>query len=176
MKKLIIVTHPNLKNAVINKQWINELEKHKDTFHIHALYTVYPDLNFDIEAEQEILAKHDEIIFQFPLHWFNVPFALKKYLDNILSFGWAFGPGGDKLNGKKIGFAVSSGGDKASYERHITLEQLLLPMYTSFQFCGCKLLPTHKFYGANHQPKTEDILKNAKEYIALFAEEHKGID
>lgn len=164
MSKLVVVAHPNIENSVVNKNWLKELSKYPEEVKIHSIYEKYPDLKIDVAAEQELLSQYDEIIFQFPMHWFNVPFALKQYMDEVLAYGWAFGPGGDKMNGKKIGFAVSTGGTQETYESKVTVEELLKPIYVSFQFCGCELLPTHRFYGASHNPSTEDIQKNAKEY------------
>lgn len=164
MSKLVIVTHPNLESSLINRTWLAELTNHSEELEIYSLYEKYPDLNFDVAAEQELLSKYDEIIFQFPLHWFNVPFALKKYIDEVLAYGWAFGPGGDNMKGKKIRFAVSTGGDKETYESRVTLDELLKPMAISFHYCGCEVLPTHCFYGANSQPAEEAIESNAKEY------------
>ncbi len=170
MAKLVIVTHPNITQSVINKKWLSELEPHSDKIKIHALYETYPDLNFDVEAEQALLSKYDDIIFQFPLHWFGVPFALKKYIDEVLTFGWAFGPGGDKIKDKTIGFAVSTGGEKKTYESFITLDELLKPLNASFQYCGCKLQPPHVFYGAGYEPSPSDIAENAKAYAAALVD------
>ncbi len=166
MSKLVIVTHPSLKDSLINRIWVAELANHSEALEIHSLYEKYPDLNFDVAAEQELLSKYDEIVFQFPLHWFNVPFALKKYIDEVLAYGWAFGPGGDKMKGKKIRFAVSTGGTKETYESKITLDDLLKPMAVSFHYCGCELLPSHVFYGASSQPEEDAVVSNAKEYAS----------
>jgi putative NADPH-quinone reductase len=171
MSKLVIVTHPNLKGSLINRIWLTELANHSDSLEIQSLYEKYPDLNFDIAAEQELLSKYDEIIFQFPLHWFNVPFALKKYIDEVLAYGWAFGPGGDQMKGKKIRFAVSTGGTRETYESKVTLEDLLKPMAVSFHYCGCELLPTHCFYGASAQPDEEAVVSNAKEYAGCILDQ-----
>ncbi|VBB46400.1 Uncharacterized NAD(P)H oxidoreductase YdeQ [uncultured Paludibacter sp.] len=169
MKKLVILTHPNIQESNVNKTWINELKKYPELFDIHALYEVYPDLNFDVQKEQEILLKYDTIIFQFPIHWFSVPFGLKKYIDEVLTYGWAFGPGGDKLKEKKIGFAASTGGPKESYDSFVKLEDLLSFAYVSFQYIGCEIIKTHAFYGASTQPSQETIEENAKEYVKTFA-------
>jgi len=99
---LVIVTHPNIEESKVNKSWINELQQHDGKVTIHQLYNEYPDLNIDLAKEQELLLSHDSIIIQFPLHWFNTPFLLKKWMDEVLTYGWAFGPGGDKLKGKKV--------------------------------------------------------------------------
>lgn len=169
MKKLVVLTHPNIQESRVNKTWLNELKKYPESFDIHALYESYPDLNFNVQKEQELLEQYDEIIFQFPVHWFSVPFALKKYMDEVLTFGWAFGPGGDKLKGKKIGFAVSTGGAKESYDSFVKLETLLSFAYVSFQYIGCEIIGTHAFYGVSTQPSQESIDENAKEYVKTFA-------
>lgn len=168
MKQLVIITHPDISDSVINKTWRAALQQRPEKFDIHSLYDVYPDLQFDVQQEQALLSKYDTIIFQFPMHWFNVPHGLKKYIDEVLAFGWAFGPGGDKMKGKKIGFAVSTGGTKDTYENMIKLESLLQPMYVSFSYCGCELLATHRLHGATDNPSAASIAQNVQEYIAAF--------
>ncbi len=170
MKKLIIVTHPDLKNSKINRSWLREFNKYPNDFIIHSLYNKYPNLNFDITAEQELLLKHQEIIFQFPLHWFSTPFALKQYIDQVLTYGWAFGPNGDKIKGKKISFAISTGGKKDSYEsiNAISVSNLLNDFKLSFQYCGCLIDELHIFYGAMFNPSEQSILENTEEYLNKF--------
>lgn len=167
MKKLIIVTHPNLKASTINKTWLNELQKYPDDFEIHSIYDKYPDLNFDVASEQALIDRYIEIIFQFPLNWFSTPFALKKYLDEVFTFGWSFGPEGGLLRGKKIGFAISTGGSIDSYTAPlgIPIEDLLNHFKLSFIFCGCEISNIHTFYGAIYEPKQSDVLDNAKVYV-----------
>ena len=43
MKTLVIVTHPNLEKSVINKRWIEELQKYPERYSVHDLYASYPD-------------------------------------------------------------------------------------------------------------------------------------
>ena len=170
MKKLVVVTYPDMEKSRVNKAWVQTLEKHTDRFTIHSLYDKYPDLEFDINAEQELLAMYEEIIFQFPIHWFSTPFALKKYIDEVFTYGWAFGPEGDVLKGKKVGFAVSTGGTKESYESNsgISVSSLLNDFQLSFQYCGCEITRLHVFYGAMFDPSEEDLSKNSREYVNAF--------
>ncbi|WP_299008677.1 NAD(P)H-dependent oxidoreductase [uncultured Tenacibaculum sp.] len=168
MKHLVIVTHPNIKELKVNKSWINELQQYDDKVTIHQLYNEYPDLNIDVVKEQELLLNHDSIIIQFPLHWFNTPFLLKKWMDEVLTYGWAFGPEGDKLKGKKFRLSVSTGGTEETYNSFVSLEDLLKSVTVSFQFCGLEMLPSHVFYGANDNPEFEDIQINSKQYADLI--------
>ena len=164
MKKLVILTHPNIENSRINKTWLTELAKHDDTLTIHHLDKAYPDGKIDVHKEQELLASHEEIVFQFPVFWFNIPALLKKWLDEVLTYGWAFGPGGDKMAGKKIRVCVSTGGTKETYDKGIAIEQLLANFTTSFKFCGCDVVSVRAFHGANFSPSIELIEQDAREY------------
>lgn len=170
MKKLVIITHPNIEESIVNKTWQSKLEENTDTFVVYSLYEEYPNLDFDIKKEQQLLESYNEIIFQFPIHWYSTPYALKKYIDVVFEYGWAFGPEGNKLSGKKIGFAVSTGGPEESYNSPtgISIKNLLNDFYLTFEYCGCELLETHVFYGAMFNYKNESILENSKIYIESF--------
>lgn len=164
MKHLVIVTHPDIENSTINKTWIQELNQYDKQLTIHHLYKEYPDYKIDVKKEQDLLLTHDQIIFQFPIHWFSTPFFLKKWIDEVLAYGWAFGPNAENLKGKKVRFAVSAGGNAGAYTKGNSIDELLKSLTTSFLFCGSEVLPTHIFYGAGYEPTTEEIAKNAKEY------------
>lgn len=165
MKHLVIVTHPDIENSTINKTWINELNQYDNQLTIHQLYKEYPDYKIDIQKEQELLISHDQIIFQFPIHWFNTPFFLKKWMDEVLTYGWAFGPNGENLKGKKVRLAVSAGGNAEAYADGNSIDKLLKSLTTSFLFCGAEILPTHVFYGAGSELSKDKIENNSKAYI-----------
>nr|BFF40337.1 hypothetical protein BACY1_21420 [Tenacibaculum mesophilum] len=50
----------------------------------------------------------------------------------------------------------------------MSLEELLKSVTVSFQYCGLEMLPLHVFYGANDNPKFEDIKVNSKQYADLI--------
>src|SRR5690606_12725375 len=110
MKTLVVVTHPDIENSAINKRWIEELEKYPDRYTIHQLHKVYPEEKIDVEAEQKLIEQYDKIVFQFPVYWFSCPAFLKKWIDEVVIYGWAFGSkSGYKIKGKKIALAISAG-------------------------------------------------------------------
>jgi putative NADPH-quinone reductase len=170
MKKLVIITHPDLATSKINKIWLEALQKHPSQFDLHVLYEMYPDLSFDIAKEQQLLEQYEEIIFQFPIHWYSTPFALKKYIDQVFTYGWAFGVEGDKLKGKKIGFAVSTGGPEESYNSPmgISVQHLLNDFRLTFEYCGCEVTQLHIFYGAMFNYTEAVIQENTESYINTF--------
>ncbi len=36
-KTLVIVTHPHIEQSVVNKRWVEELEKYPDQFTVHQI-------------------------------------------------------------------------------------------------------------------------------------------
>jgi putative NADPH-quinone reductase len=144
MKTLVIVTHPNLAESRINKAWVQELQKHSN-IKVHQLHQAYPDEVIDVSNEQILLEAHDRIIFQHPFYWYSSPSLLKKWLDSVLTYGWAFGPGGDKMQGKEIGIAISTYGSKESYQTDgancFTIAELIQPMEATSNFIGARFLP-----------------------------------
>ena len=66
MKTLVIAAHPALKDSVINKRWLRELQKYPDQYTIHMLVDVYPDGRIDAAREQHLVETHGSLIFQFP--------------------------------------------------------------------------------------------------------------
>ncbi|RYF98508.1 MAG: flavodoxin family protein, partial [Chitinophagaceae bacterium] len=112
-KTLIIVTHPDINNSIVNKRWIEELHKYPEKYVVHQLHEIYPDEKINVAAEQQLVEEFDRIVFQFPYYWFNVPGFLKKWLDEVLTHGWAYGSkSGFRLGEKKIALAMSAGLDE----------------------------------------------------------------
>lgn len=86
-------------------------------------------------------------------------------MDEVLTYGWAFGPNGENLKGKKVRLAVSAGGNAEAYADGNSIDKLLKSLTTSFLFCGAEILPTHVFYGAGSELSKDKIENNSKAYI-----------
>ncbi|MCV9928669.1 NAD(P)H-dependent oxidoreductase [Flavobacterium sp. LS1R49] len=173
MKTLVIIIHPDLKNSIINKRWIEELNKHPEKYHIHGLHNLYPDEKIDVEKEKQLLEAHDKIIFQFPFYWFNCPPLFKKWLDEVLTYGWAYGSkSGYKLSNKKIALGIAAGINKEDYSTagryKYTLEQLTAPFEITFDYVKADYKPLFAFYGAEYNATPERIEKSAQDYISFI--------
>ena len=90
-RTMVVLAHPDMEKSVVNKKWIEELQKHNDKIIIHDLHKEYPDCIFDIDREHDLLENVENVILQFPLYWYSSPPILKKWLDDVLSYGWAYG-------------------------------------------------------------------------------------
>jgi putative NADPH-quinone reductase len=173
MKTLVLVTHPDLEKSIINKRWVEELKKYPEQYTVHELNTVYPDGKIDVKKEQELVESHGNLVLQFPIFWFNCPPMVKRWLDDVLTHGWAYGSnGGDKLKGRKIALAVTAGIKKEDYSEtgryHYTLTQLLAPFETTFRYTDAEYRSFFAFYGAEYNPSPAEIDKSAVDYIAFL--------
>ena len=115
MKTLYMVFHPNLNNSKVNKIWKEQVEQSNSVATVRDMSAEYPTADFNLETEHKLLQEHDRIVFQFPFYWYNMPWQLKKYFDEVFSLNFAYGPEGDKLKGKEFQIISSVGGPVDSY-------------------------------------------------------------
>ncbi|WP_109697762.1 NAD(P)H-dependent oxidoreductase [Chitinophaga deserti] len=173
MKTLVIVTHPALEKSVINKRWIEELEKHPEKYHIHSLHEVYPDEKIDVLKEQQLLESFDHIVFQFPFYWFNCPPLLKKWLDEVLTHGWAYGSkSGYKLGGKKIALAISAGIEESGYtpegKYKYTMETLTTPFQITFEYVKADYKGIYVYYDIEQNSSPEWIEQSVAPFLGFI--------
>lgn len=182
MKKLVVLTHPDIASSRVNKRWLQEVQELKDEFTVHQLHQAYgPGDAFDVKREQALLLEHDAVILQFPFYWFGTPPLLKKWLDEILLPRFAYGRNEEdrKLADKPFGFAISAGIKERDYRksgryRH-TVEEFLLPLAATVSYIDAKYVAPFVFYGAEYDPTKpdlddirEEIEGSAKNYLAYL--------
>lgn len=140
MKKvLVILTHPDFTNSRGNKALVEAIEM-LPSVKIHNLYERYPDWQIEVQIEQELLRHHDLIVLQYPLYWYSVPPLLKKWMDDVLTYGFAFGTGGTALQGKTLLPVVTTGGVAEMYAAggavNYTISEFLKPVQQTAIYCG----------------------------------------
>lgn len=113
---LIINGHPDMTRSNANKMILEEVKKLLPEAEISDLDMLYHDYQFDVEAEQEKLMKADVIVWQFPVHWCSLPALLKKWLDDVFVFGFAYGTE-YKLEGKKLLLSFTTGASEDTYQK-----------------------------------------------------------
>ncbi|WP_244444701.1 NAD(P)H-dependent oxidoreductase [Paenibacillus camerounensis] len=114
------------------------------------------------------MEQHDRIILQFPFYWYSTPSLLKKWEDEVLVYGWAFGSTGDKLHGKELLVSVSTGGAAENYspngEFEYTVTELLRPLQATSNLIGTSYLTPYVLNGVNHL-SDEELEQSAKDYV-----------
>ena len=169
MRTLIILAHPDINNSTINRRWKQELEKYPEEFIIHELYNEYPDWNIEVEKEQQLLESSEHIIIQFPVYWYSYPPLLKKWMDDVFAYGWAYGKNGNKLVGKKFGLAMSIGDKEENYAPSgsvgFSVDEIIIPFKASTAHIGAIALSYFSLFRASFQISSEEVEQSAKDYI-----------
>lgn len=173
MQTLIIVTHPDIDSSLVNKRWIEALRKFPDQYVVHQLHETYPDGKIDVKAEQKLMEKYDKIVFQFPYYWFNSPWLLKKWFDEVLTHGWAYGSkSGYPLSGKKIALAISLGvGEdelRPSGIYKYPLKELTRPFELSLEYVKADYRPFFAYYGIEYHSTPAYIEKSVPLYLEFL--------
>jgi len=173
MKTLVIVIHPDMEKSMINKRWIEELKKYPEKYTVHALYEEYPDEKIDVAREQLLMETYDKIVFQFPFYWFSSPPLLKKWLDEVILYGWAYGSkSGYKLGGKKMSLAVSAGIDEEGYSASgkykYTMNELFRPYELTFDYIKADYQEPFVYYGIENDPSEEWIERSVPMYLEFL--------
>ena len=134
----------------------------------HDLYEAYPDFHLDVAREQQQLLEHDVVILQHPFYWYSAPALLKEWLDLVLEYGFAYGPGGTRLHGKTLVSALTTGGAAQGYGRgghnHFTIAELLTPFEQTARLCGMKWLSPFVVYGTIRLTDETEISRHATAY------------
>jgi len=170
MKILIIVVHPDIEKSVINKRWMEELKKYPEKYTVHSLYDAYPDEKIDVAKEQQLVESYDRIVFQFPFYWFSSPPLLKKWFDEVLLYGWAYGSKSNyKVGGKKITLAVTAGIDEEGYSASgkykYTMNELFRPYELTFDYIKADYPEPFVYYGIENDPSEEWVERSVPLYL-----------
>lgn len=169
-KALILFAHPRFERSADNSVLLQNISDLKGVT-IHDLYEQYPDFNINVEYEKKLLAECQIIVWQHPFYWYSSPPLLKQWIDLVLQFGWAYGPGGNALEGKIVFNAITSGGLRSSYSKEgnnrFTVKELLAPFDQTATLCKMKYLPPFAVHGT-HKISEEELLLKAKQYRLIL--------
>lgn len=167
---LILLAHPQLENSKANRVMIEAV---RDLPHVtvHDLYREYPDFKIDVKKEQALLVQFDAIVLQFPFYWYSAPSLMKEWKDVVLTWGFAFGEGGDKLKNKKFLVALTTGSPETSYQpgagnEHSILE-LLRPYQLTAKYCQMNYQSPFVIHAVPQKSEVE-IQKDAQTYRQLL--------
>ena len=167
---LILFAHPVYSKSRTQRALVDRCSRMEGvTF--NDLYQQYPDLYIDIKREQQLVENNDIIIFQHPFYWYSGPAMIKQWLDLVLEYTWAYGPGGNAMKGKKMMHAISSGGSKEAYGEHgvnrFSIAQFLLPYRQTAELCQVAYLPPFVLHGT-YQLGAEALERYALQYEMLI--------
>jgi glutathione-regulated potassium-efflux system ancillary protein KefF len=173
---VVLVAHPELEQSRANRRLLDAaLALQKDgngRVAVRDLYALYPDYLIDVDAEQAALAAARLVVWQHPIRWYGMPPLMKLWCDDVLGFGWAYGPGGTALRGKDVWLVASTGGAEESYRpegyNRYFFDAFLPPYEQTAALCGMRFLPPHVLHGA-HRASDAELAEHAQSYAKHLA-------
>ena len=130
--------------------------------HYEVLTTVVED-GYDVAEEIAKFKQADAVIYQYPVYWFMMPSALKRYMDDVYAYGEFFtftdGPygSGGLMTGKRVMLSTTwnapseAFNDPDAFFEGRSVTDVLLPMRKDQAYCGFEELPHFSCH---------DIIKN----------------
>lgn len=167
---LIIAAHPQLDHSRVSRRLLQALAAPAAlSVQVHDLYARYPDYFIDVAAEQAALQAARLVVWLHPVQWYAMPALMKLWLDEVFSFGWAYGPGGQALRGKDLWLVTSTGGAAQSYRpdgyNRYFFDAFLHPHEQTAALVGMRWLPPLVLHGAH---RADDAALDT--HAALFAQ------
>ena len=174
---LVLVAHPELEQSRANRRMLLAARSLRAVappgrIDVRDLYALYPDYLIDVAAEQAALAAAKLVVWQQPIHWYGMPPLLKLWVDEVLSFGWAYGPGGTAIRGKDLWLVATTGGPEDSYRpdsyNRYFFDAFMPPYEQTAALCGMRFLPPLMLHGA-HKASEAEIAAHAEVYAKQLA-------
>lgn len=178
---LLILGHPDIEKSLANKTIVEELENSGLDLEIRNLSKLYPDYNINTEAEQEALLKHQNIVFQYPLYWYNMPAILKHWFDVVFTYQFAYGSKGDKLKGKNFIPSFTVGAPESEYhtlgEHHFRIYEFCKNLEQTAYYTQMNYVEPFYFHGTsvNAGYTEEDVKVKARTQGKKLAEMLSGL-
>jgi glutathione-regulated potassium-efflux system ancillary protein KefF len=154
----LVAAHPHWRDSRVNLQLLKAAQGAPGV-EVNDLYSSYPDYAIDVQAEHARLARADMLVLLHPIQWYSMPALQKLWIDEVLSYGWAYGTGGTALQGKDCWLVATTGGPERSYHpqsyNRYFFDAFLPPYEQTAALCGMRFLPPLLFHGARRAPQEE---------------------
>jgi glutathione-regulated potassium-efflux system ancillary protein KefG len=148
---LVLLAHPDLAASRVTRTLADAVRELAGVT-VRDLGAVRTSTGYDVNEEQRLLVVHDTIVMQFPWYWYSVPGLLKEWMDQVLTWGFAYGSDGTALHGKTLQLVTSTGGPRASYRadghNRFTMAELMAPLDATAHLCGMRLADPLVVHGA----------------------------
>jgi glutathione-regulated potassium-efflux system ancillary protein KefF len=154
----VLAAHPNWRESRVNRR-LTEAARQVPGVEVCDLYARYPDFDIDVAAEQARAQAADLIVLLHPIQWYSMPPLQKLWLDEVLTYGWAYGHAGTALQGKDLWLVATTGGPESSYHptsyNRYFFDAFLPPYEQTATLCGLRFLPPLVLHGAHRAGETE---------------------
>jgi len=164
----VLAAHPNWRESRVNRL-LAERARAVPGVQVQDLYGRYPDYDIDVAAEQASVQAAELLVLLHPIQWYSMPPLMKLWLDDVLTYGWAYGSRGTALNGKNLWLVATTGGPESSYHprgyNRYFFDAFLPPYEQTAALCGMRFLPPLLLHGA-HRASAEEV----RQHVDVFGQ------
>ena len=164
----VLAAHPDWRESRVNRL-LFERARSLPGVAVQDLYGRYPDYDIDAGTEQANARAASLLVLLHPIQWYSMPALMKLWLDEVLTYGWAYGPGGTALQGKDVWLVASTGGPEASYHpqgyNRYFFDAFLPPYAQTAALCGMRFLPPLVLHGSRRASPQE-----VQAHVDVFAQ------
>lgn len=179
----LIAAHPAWRQSRVNQRLLAGARAlSRPGLEIQDLYASYPDYAIDVAAEQARADAAQLIVLMHPIQWYSMPALQKLWLDEVLTYGWAYGAAsaeagsleqapagtpGTALRGKSLWLVATTGGpaesySSGSYNRH-PFDAFLPPYQQTAALCGMRFVPPLVLHGA-HMASAQEVSAHVQHF------------
>ena len=179
---LVVSGHARSDVSTATKTIMEEVKKEFPEAELLYLDKTYPDFKIDIRKERQRVSSADIIVLQYPIQWYSAPAIMKRWLEEVFTFGFAHDAKGGLLSGKKLILSMTSGAPESQY--HIgermgyPMDIYQLPLKQLADLCGmdfCGMVYTGN-YNIMRKVADRDLhVKQAQEHAKVLIEKIKGV-
>ena len=170
-RMLVYYAHPGHRHSHSNKAML-AAARAISGISVVDLYAEYPRFDINVDLEQRRLLDHDVILLQFPMFWYSTPSILKEWQDLVLETGFAYGAGGDRLQGKYLMLAITAAGSPEAYTergyQHYPIRTFLTPLERTAKLCGMEFPAPYVLYGSLRAAEDGRLAKHVAGYRRLL--------
>lgn len=173
MNTLVLVAHPDVDQST-SQQFLLASGQYWTPASYVDLYKEWQDQGaFDVLANRRRLLDYDRIIFQFPLYWYQAPWILKLWIDQVFDSQGDYQAFKEALKGRQLGLVILAGVKASHYQaggrEGRTLSEMLAPyemLARHFQLDYLPPFAVHQFQRMNSQEKSRLMLTYAHYLLA----------
>lgn len=148
---LVLLAHPNLATSRLNRVLADAVAGMAGVT-VRDLAWVRAKDGYDVAVEQQLLVEHDSIVWQFPWYWDAAPALLKEWMEQVLTYGFAYGSDATALRGKPLQVVTTTGAPEFEYRPeglHLaTMAELMRPLDATANVCEMEFVEPFIVYGA----------------------------
>lgn len=154
----------------------------------YSILTTNIEAGYKPQEEIEKFKQADIVIYQYPVYWFTMPSTMKRYIDEVYAYGDFFGHSegpygtGGLMSGKKFMLSTTwnapanAFNNGTAFFRGLSVEDALLPMRATHEFCGFDELPHFAAHDVIGNPQFEaDNVRLKAHLTSVFQKTDAGL-